>query len=293
MAFNVGYDTGIGKSASRIFNAQRGLLDMYLSESEIDWKNPRSLFKYRAFDQNAPQSLVDGKIWLAEPKSFNDPFDSVCYIDRKHGDEELLAYLNDCAESKGEARRFTPEDILRERKNYESMLDTFEEGVRNAGIFCLTATPLEPLMWAHYTDGHRGFCIEYERTADNDLAEPGCLKVEYDDPAFPLFRGLDYFAQTMEVLQRVFTHKARSWGYEYEWRLIRMWKESPGERSYRLNARIVSISFGLRMPRRNALTIIRALRHHPEISYYKISVLRERLALQAGPFHFSEEELNA
>jgi len=266
---------------------------MTMAEQAIDFTNPCSLFKYRAFDQYAIQTLIDGKIWLADPKSFNDPFDCMCYIDRKHSDEELLAHLNDCAQSRGDTRQFTLEDIPQERLDYERGLDELEEGVRNAGIFCLAATPFEPLMWAHYADGHRGFCIEYERRADNDLGSTGCSWVTYDDPTFPVFRGLDYFRQGMDVLQRILTHKARSWDYEHEWRLMRMWKGSPGERSYRLNARILSITFGIRMPRRDELTIIRILRHLTGIKYYKMAVIQGRLALQQHPFHFPEEELDA
>jgi hypothetical protein len=72
---------------------------MYIAESAIDFENPCSLFKYRAFDRSALQSLIDNKVWLAIPKSFNDPFDCRFYIDREHSDEELLEHLNSCAES--------------------------------------------------------------------------------------------------------------------------------------------------------------------------------------------------
>lgn len=265
---------------------------MTMSEPAIDFTNPCSLFKYRAFDQYAIQALIDGKVWLAAPRSFNDPFDCAYFIDRELSDEELLAHLNDCAQSSGDTRQFTLEDIPQERPNFERILDKLEEGVRNAGIFCLAATPFEPLMWAHYADGHRGFCIEYERRADNDLGSTGCSHVIYDDPAFPVFHGLDYFRQP-DVLQRILTYKARSWDYEHEWRFMRMWEGPPGERIYRLNARILSISFGIRMPRRDALTIIRALRHLTGIKYYKMAVIQGRLALQPHPFHFSEEEFDA
>ena len=267
---------------------------MYISELEIDFENPRTLFKYRAFEWSALQSLIDNKVWLAIPKSFNDPFDCRFYIDREHSDEELLEHLNFCAETRCDTRRFTLEDIPQERQHYENMLTAFEEGVQNAGVYCLAATPFEPLMWAHYSGGHRGFCIEYERRQDNDLSVHNCFKVLYEDPMLPIFRGLDYFKEGMGVLLNIITYKAKSWGYEKEWRFLRMWKTSPGseERSYRLNARILSVSFGLRMPRRDALTVIRVLRHCTGIEFYQMSTIPERLALKAVPFRFSEEELD-
>lgn len=48
---------------------------MYASEAEIDFHNPASLFKYRGFDRFALQGLIDDKIWLAAPNTFNDPLD--------------------------------------------------------------------------------------------------------------------------------------------------------------------------------------------------------------------------
>jgi hypothetical protein len=84
---------------------------MYIFESAIDFENPCSLFKYRAFDRNSLQSLIDGKVWLAAPASFNDPFDCRFYIHRERSNEELLAHLNRCAESRGDTRRFTLEQV--------------------------------------------------------------------------------------------------------------------------------------------------------------------------------------
>jgi hypothetical protein len=195
---------------------------MYIAESAIDIENPCSLFKDRAFDRNALQTLIDGKVWLAAPESFNDPFDCRFYINNEYGDEELLEHLNRCAERRGDTQRFTLADIPQERPHFERVLAALEEGVRNAGLICLAATPFEPLMWAYYADGHRRFCIEYERRPDNDLGGLGCSKVIYVDPTFPILHGLDFFRQPIDVLQRVLTCKACSWSYDHEWRLIRM-----------------------------------------------------------------------
>ena len=88
-----------------------------------------------AFDRNALQSLIDCKVWIAAPKSFNDPFDCAFYIDREHSDQELLEHLNDCAESRGETRRFTLEDIPQERLHFERALASLEEGCETLGSF--------------------------------------------------------------------------------------------------------------------------------------------------------------
>src|SRR5438046_1211558 len=122
---------------------------MYNTVAEIDFQNPAFLFKYRVFDRNAMQSLIDQQIWLAARDSLNDPFDCTYQIDSEHSDEELLDHLNDCARARGEDPRFAIDDIPRERAFYEQALAELREGVSNAGIFCLSATPFEPLLWAH------------------------------------------------------------------------------------------------------------------------------------------------
>jgi Protein of unknown function (DUF2971) len=262
---------------------------MYETESDIDFENPRSLFKYRAFDRYALQALVDQKIWLAAPDTFNDPLDCKFHVSKHPTDQELLDHLNACAETRNETRCFTLEDIPQERSNFERVLARFKGGVKNAGICCFVATPLEPSMWAHYADGHRGFCIEYERNLENDLGKDGCSRVEYVDQAFSVFAGLDFFKQPVTVLKRILTSKARSWYRECEWRLIRTCV--PIDRGYRLNARIVSVTFGLRMPRRDALTIVRLLRKIKDIQFFEMTTLQEKLALIPMPFRFSEDEV--
>jgi hypothetical protein len=264
---------------------------MYDTESAIDFENPRSLFKYRAFDRYALQALVDQKVWLAAPDTLNDPLDCKFHVSMQHTDQELADHLNECAGARNETRRFTLEDIPKERPKFEAVLATLGEGVRNAGIWCVGATPLEPSMWAHYADGHRGFCIEYERNLENDLGNDGCFRVEYVDQAFSMFAGLDFFKQPHSVLKRILTSKAESWFREREWRLIRMSKTVPIDRGFRLNARIVSVTFGLRMPRRDALTIVRLLRKIKDTQFFEMTTLQEKLALIPMPFRFSEDEV--
>ncbi|WP_432746078.1 DUF2971 domain-containing protein [Methylobacter sp. G7] len=260
----------------------------------INPKNPRSLFKYRKFDQNALQNLINDKVWLAAPGSFNDPFDCQINIDRKHSDEEIQAYLNFNSESQGDTKRYTLEEIPKEREFYESELNRLDNGVRNAGIFSLSTTPFEPLMWAHYADEHRGFCIEYERSQDNDLNADNCFKVEYGKPIFPILRGLDYFKAPDDEVMKILTYKAKSWRYENEWRFVQMWKTPPElkERSYRLKAHILSISFGVRMQRREALTIIKIFRNDTRIKFYRMSIIPEQFALKAILYRFSAEEFD-
>lgn len=260
--------------------------------------NPSSLFKYRELNKNSIQSLIDNKVWHSKPESFNDPFDCKFPKVIEHSDEELTKHLNRCAKSQGKQESYTPEFIKKTgRKEYDDMLEGYKKKMANAGVFSLSAAgPTEPLMWAHYADKHYGFCIEYERKPNNSLNCDNCFNVTYTEPEEAIISMLDTFFQEDEIREKamlkILTSKVKSWSYENEWRLIRFWKDSSSlqDRWYPLGANIMSIYFGLRMPRKDALTILRILNKYTEIKFYQMTQSVERLALEPKPFFFTEEE---
>lgn len=265
---------------------------MYETEAAINFDNPTSLFKYRGFDRFGLQGLIDDKIWLAAPSTFNDPLDCKFQVLKKSNDQELLEHVNACAEARNQTRRWRIDDIPTLRSDIEKVLADLKDGIKNAGVACFVASPFEPSMWAHYADGHRGFCVEYERTPDNELGDPaGCVRVDYADQAFSVFADLDFFRDPKRVLKQVLATKAVSWRREREWRLVRMWKAAPTDRGHRLNARVMSVTFGLNTPRRDALTIVRALRKKGNVEFFTMATPQEKLVLNPMPFHFSEDEL--
>lgn len=79
------------------------------------------------------------------------------------------------------------------------------------------------MMWSHYADGHRGFCMEFERTGDSaldDLEIPQpvsysgrCPSIDYEKTWEP---GVAF---RLEICKFVFA-KAKDWKYEKEWRGI-------------------------------------------------------------------------
>ncbi len=274
---------------------------MHSSESKINLtgfaQNP--LYKYCAFNQNALQGLIDDKVWLAKPDSFNDPFDCKFPMIREYSDKELLAHLNYCAKTQNKQELYTLEFIKEKgRGEYFDILEKYKKGLANAGVFSLSAAkPYEPLMWAHYADKHYGFCIEFERTATNGLCCDNCLEVNYIEPQDSVISILEDFLRTdkarMEAVMNILTSKTINWRYEREWRVIKLW-DNPSdkeERRYQLDANILSIYFGLRMPRENALTIIRILQQYRRIKFYQITASPDRFSLEPKLFYFTEKEL--
>jgi Protein of unknown function (DUF2971) len=77
------------------------------------------------------------------------------------------------------------------------------------GLLCFSLTWRDPLMWAHYSDKHRGMCLEF------DIPSPMLKKVTYVQHRLP-FPSKPVLKDSNRML---FT-KFRNWAYEEE---VRAW----------------------------------------------------------------------
>ncbi len=87
------------------------------------------LFKFYSVNKNSISSLVNKFAWYSSPNDFNDPFDTALI------DNDYLRLIN----------------------------------FNNEKILCLTESRDNFLMWSHYADCHRGFCVEFEDYTDEEL----------------------------------------------------------------------------------------------------------------------------
>lgn len=100
------------------------------------------------------------------------------------------------------------------------------------GALCLAETSNDPLLWAHYADGHRGFAIGFDsgnswfRLAANPhdplLDEIQPVTYQSDRPVVPMIDPFEWSQDVMRLQLRgmLFT-KHNSWQHEAEWRLVR------------------------------------------------------------------------
>lgn len=87
------------------------------------------LFKFYSVNKNSISTLVNKFAWYSSPNDFNDPFDTALI------DNAYLRSIN----------------------------------FNNEKILCLTQSHDNFLMWSHYADHHRGFCVEFEDYTDEEL----------------------------------------------------------------------------------------------------------------------------
>jgi len=107
------------------------------------------------------------------------------------------------------------------------------------GILCLSETPLNLQMWAHYADEGKGYVIGFDSTNQyfgmnnvNDTILNKVMKVRYskDKPKVIISDYADDRVPSEDRLLQfaydfIFT-KAMNWSYEEEWRMLKNLKEA-------------------------------------------------------------------
>jgi hypothetical protein len=88
------------------------------------------------------------------------------------------------------------------------------------GLVCFSAEWKNPVIWAHYSDKHRGLCLGFE--IPEEVEKTRTKRVEYISKPEPFPRNLASLSseQQFGVIQTMLYKKYASWAYERE---IRTW----------------------------------------------------------------------
>lgn len=117
------------------------------------------------------------------------------------------------------------EDVQRLLDEVDSKL---AEKMKNLFLVgCLCTSYKNRLMWSHYADSHKGFCIEYDFSEpEADVLSKLPLPVFYSEnrPLVPWKAAIDNSVENMEeayaeIMMGLLT-KDKEWEYENEWRIL-------------------------------------------------------------------------
>ncbi|CAI1577226.1 DUF2971 domain-containing protein [Serratia marcescens] len=201
------------------------------------------IFKY--FHSDRMDVLRNKSIRLTQPLALNDPFELKPHISAIASDGMITAEIDRVMKERAAVEyRKLPKDVRRKftiecfeavlKSKIESfsphrmmssitpgisdmLLDKFETMI---GILCVSTSPDNLLMWAHYADSHKGFVIEFDSDSDffkqkrSDVDEFGFLReVKYQKvrPSVVLTDIKDF---------TIFLTKGIEWSYEKEWRMM-------------------------------------------------------------------------
>ena len=175
-------------------------------------------FSFRKFSDFALDDIKNNTICLAHPSTFNDPMDTILFkwnqylIDNAEDEiEKRLRLLYQKVYDHIKVRCLVRTDPLPRNGSYrEAVPVTKKQKIED----------VNPLMWAHYADNHKGFCIKYNldanlvRNADEkSLIWTRIGNVNYQRDM--LLSNLDHFT----VFDALFA-KHDIWSYENEVRLV-------------------------------------------------------------------------
>ncbi|MFZ4861219.1 DUF2971 domain-containing protein [Sphingobacterium sp. Mn56C] len=206
---------------------------------------PIVLYKYRGYEgenviknYNA-KTLLNFELFASSPKNFNDPFDlSLPYVfsnDSFTLDNFINEYfeLLDPKVLKGKKKeeilydatrqynfmKYNPEEFWNSRAELISSLDH-----DFYGVLSLAKNYDNILMWSHYSNFHKGYCIGFDTNLFFDLISK--KYEEFGCKIGPVNYQLDYpeidFTKQRDIktsFVRCFT-KHKCWEYESEYRLV-------------------------------------------------------------------------
>jgi len=168
------------------------------------------IYKFRKGDDWDIKNLKNDILKMTSAIKFNDPFDSVISVINKDTFLEEFLLLSEHPEFNEILKAKSIEELC--ENMHKDLYPHYEDFLKKTQICCFSSTIDSILMWSHYANEHKGFCIEYDTKMLLKRLLP-LYPVKYSNK-MPIWEtGNDNFKRG------VYT-KASEWEYENEWRVI-------------------------------------------------------------------------
>lgn len=236
---------------------------------------PKRLYKYGSFKSEYWENTIfKGEIFLAMSRNFNDPFDCLPHfdIDKLFDSPKFRRIVLSKKPFLNE-----PDFFKLDRKIIKNeLLQGLREDFRAT---CFSEVHDSLLMWGHYADCHKGFCIEYDTSALSKLKKSKFYPVLYHKERFDITTGLINNSPNVGLIALV--GKAKEWEYEKEWRMIMLKRDS--QNKYYFRREIKSIILGLDCDEKNIIKVLSWAKENnkkvfkTKISSEKYEIIKERL----------------
>lgn len=227
----------------------------YAALAIVQWVLSMELYRFYTFSDQKVATLLNGRLWFSSPQVFNDPADCRLELAIDSADRWASAKLIELAEDDLDAKRYLgpnltaslikllelkrdcPGDIrnllrLGPVQEYSDnpLVNLLQRNwltieIRNwiletTAVCCFVSSdPLNPLMWAHYADGHRGFCVKYEANLDDLRAHRALFAMNYMTERPPVTPE-ELLIMPELGIKRVTASKDSMWAYEREYRIV-------------------------------------------------------------------------
>ena len=257
---------------------------------------PSKIYKHRVVSDYSIKNLETDTVWICSPSQYNDPYDCSALIN--------LSLF---------------ESIFEQIKKDKSIPDDFIEALHDACEHVLGQEIIAPMnafmqdkmrvcsfntniqsivLWAHYANNHKGFCIEYDLSTwhRNDIRRRLLFPVIYSNQLFDLTpyintsyinKPVDQFNPFCGVLAAIY--KAEDWAYEQEWRLV--FPVFNNDENY-LMPRPSAIYLGARMSSNDEEKIV-GIAKGKNIPVYKMKLAHNRFELLSEQYSAEKDVVEA
>jgi hypothetical protein len=214
---------------------------------------PKRLYKYRNSSKESLINLKSNTLYMVSPKLLNDPYD--CFINIEIDVNRLSNKNVEIIRQHYISKPNIPEAIRIEFKEktvaqlkelfYRSikteLIKRRDAFIKKNGVCCFSEKKDNILMWAHYAESFKGYCIEFD-TNNEPFTKMRKVDYSYDMPSFDLVSFV--VNESDDQILKLFSTKAKDWEYEKEWRILHA--ESGTEYHYSAET-IKAIYFGPKM----------------------------------------------
>ena len=239
---------------------------------------PKQIYKYFRDCGYTRDNLKTDTVWLCSPDAYNDPYDCAFTISedivveaaiRTVFEPRVATYNLQDVISAGEIEKAKrnkkpllaiaeyismligkmPERNLKQMDELASSvlpelinnIVSFLPRMQTVTKVCsFSAIHDSIIMWSHYADNHKGFCVEYEikPLMDGHACWQNLYKVIYSSKLYDLTRWAELMIgpdqdQSNSIYPLLATiHKFDGWKYEEEWRLVLLDSKPNDDRNY-------------------------------------------------------------
>ncbi len=178
----------------------------------------KSFYKYYSPKEYNIKAFENDELYLSRAQDFNDPFD--CYFESPYSIEMNL----------NKNKMF----FNLKEYNFKKIKEVF---FTKMGVACLSTDGESPLMWAHYAENSKGFCVEYKfdknfQNSNYARADVSLMPVLYFKNSYynscTLIKDFLCFRIKTKSFQSGFNAclyknmlcKGKDWNKEKEWRIV-------------------------------------------------------------------------
>lgn len=227
------------------------LQDKFDEAQDLKLKHlPNRIFRYRALNDFTLGALQSLSVYMCDLESLNDPYECLSKVSQRSAELAMFGQPDFARKFQELYETTITEEEIKEIVDSDDLLYKFNEVCHRKGILSLEdyeavqkrgknllPSPIfdrknDPmkicsfserfdslLMWSHYSDQHKGICIEYD-FSDHVQVNSFLYPIVYSDDLFEfnLFQGNTTNPSNQMIISN--SRKAKDWHYEKEWRLI-------------------------------------------------------------------------